>query len=425
MEILKDISILWSMIHTLILFMFLFESRYPRKKTITITLVTIVPLIIVNLILFVVLESEKYGTLMLLTLSLPSCVVFYLLSKYRDGRFFFTFCIVDTTVLEIIYITSILNHYLTPDTYYLMFFVRLFAYPLIEFIIYHKLRPLYIEVQRHTQKGWGLFAVIGLLFYVVITLLMAYPNTIVNRPEQLPTLILMFILMPVIYFNIISTLHRQQHFYEMTARENIMHLQVANIITRVNELNEANESFRKERHNFRHKLKAIASLVETHQYDELEKIVEEYLDDIQKTQVVRYCKSAIIDAVLSVYIRKAKQAEIDVKLGFAFPETFQANESELATALANAIENAINACEKLPQAQRRLEVKVLCKPTFVVMVRNTFDGNVEFDENGIPVNPEEEHGFGTRSIAAFCTKIGGYYEFQAEGNVFTVFMHLK
>ena len=47
------------------------------------------------------------------------------------------------------------------------------------------------------------------------------------------------------------------------------------------------------------------------------------------------------------------------------------------------------------------------------------------DENGIPQSTQDGHGYGSRSIAAFCNKIGGYYEFKAENGVFTLFMHLK
>jgi len=106
MTILRDISMLWSMIHTLVLFMFLFESRYPKKKTLSITLFTMIPLIIVNLILFVILGFDRYGTLMLLTLSVPSCIILWILSKHRDGRFFFTFCMVDTIFGDCIYYKS-------------------------------------------------------------------------------------------------------------------------------------------------------------------------------------------------------------------------------------------------------------------------------------------------------------------------------
>lgn len=425
MELLRDISMLWSMIHTLIMFLFLFESRYPRKKAMWITMVTMIPLIAVNLVLFVVVGFERYGTLMLLTLSLPSGIVFWLLAKHRDGRFFFTFCMVDTTVLEIVYITNILNHYLTPDSYLIMFAVRLVSYPLIEIWLYRKLRPVYLELQKYTERGWGIFALIGLLFYAVITLLMTYPDNIVHRPSQLPALVLLFVLMPVIYIHIILTLRRQQLAYERSQQESIMHLQVANLTARMEELDAANERFREERHNFRHKLQAIAGLAETGQYEQLRSAVREYEQDLERTRVVRYTKSPLIDAVLAVYIGKAEQAGIRLKLGFTFPDTFEANESELATALANAIENAIHACEGLPEEKRFLEIKALCKPRFIIMVRNSFAGTVTFDENGIPQTTEVGHGFGTRSIAAFCTKLGGYYEFKAEEGVFTLFMHLK
>lgn len=425
MAILKDISILWSMIHTLIMFLFLFEPRYPKTKNILFTLLTMVPLVAVNLILFVLLGPDQYGTLMLLTLSLPSCIVFWLLAKHRGGRFFFTFCMVDTIVLEIVYITNILNHYLTPNTYLVMFIVRLISYPLIEILIYRKLRPIYLELQKDTKSGWGIFAIIGLLFYLAITLLMTYPDTIVNRPSQLPALILMFILMPVIYLHILITLRRQQLAHEQSQQESIMHLQVANVTRRIEELGAANEILREERHNFRHKLKALAGLAETGQYAELLEAVREYEKDFEKIQVVRYTNNVLIDALLSVYIQTAEKAGIKLNLGFSFPASFEANESELATALANAMENAINACEKLPRENRFIEVKALSKPQFIIMVRNSFDGNVEFDAHGIPQSAEEGHGFGTRSIAAFCTKVGGYYEFKAENGVFTLFMHLK
>ena len=423
--LLRDISLLWSMIHAIVLFMFMFEPRYPKKKTISITLFTMTPLIIVNMILFALLGFNKYGTLMLLTLSLPSCIIFWILAKHRDGRFIFTFCMIDTCILEIVYITNLLNPYISPDSYLFMFLVRLISYPVIGVLIYRKLRPIYIEVQRTTKKGWGVFSVIGILFYIVITLLMTYPDSISNRPHQIPALVLLFILMPIVYIDIISTLRYHQKYYEHDEQEKIMELQVANITERVRELGEANENFRKERHDFRHKLKAIASLVETKDYDELARIVAEYEENIQKTHVVRYSKSAIIDAVLSVYIKRAESSGIKVDVGFAFPDSYEANESELATALANGIENAIHASEKLPVEQRHIEIKVLNKPKFIVMIRNTFDGSVEFDSDGIPQNPDEEHGFGTRSIATFCKKYGGHYDFLAEGNVFTLFMHLR
>lgn len=114
-EILKNLSVLWSLGHTLVLFLLLFESRYSRKKTLILTLITMIPLIGANVFLMFTMPPNNFFMLMLLTMSLPSFIVFWVLAKNRDGRFFFTFCMVDTVVLEVIYITQIGNFFLTPN----------------------------------------------------------------------------------------------------------------------------------------------------------------------------------------------------------------------------------------------------------------------------------------------------------------------
>lgn len=422
---LRAFSLLWSMVHTLVLFLMLFESRYPKKKMRAITFSTMIPLIAVNTVLTFLVDADTMGVLMLLTLSLPSLIVFWFLAKNRDGRFFFTFCLVDTVVLEIIYITAIIDFYVTPDTNILMFATRLVIYPILEWLIYKKIRPIFLEVQNQVKRGWYVFAVIGALFYVLMTLVINRPTIITSRPEYLPAAILLFILIPVIYIHIFVTLIAQQKFHDVAEQENILKLQVHNTSARIEELAAADEKFREERHNLRHKMKIITNLVETGQYDELRKLMVQYNDNLRETQVKRYCKNAVIDAVLSTFIKSAESKGITVNVGVAFPEPIPINETELATVFANAIENAIHACEKLENGQPRvIDIKVLSTPQFMVQISNSFNGNVEFDDNGIPVNREHDHGFGTRSIAAFCNKYGAYYQFQATADKFTLYLNL-
>ena len=109
---LREISLLWSMIHTLVLFFLLFEPRYTKKKTRLISYATMIPLIIINSILALFINADTMGMALLVTLSIPNLIVFWILAKNRDGRFFFTFCLVDTMVLEIIYNTNsqLLHH---------------------------------------------------------------------------------------------------------------------------------------------------------------------------------------------------------------------------------------------------------------------------------------------------------------------------
>ena len=424
MTILKDISIFWSLAHTLIMFMILFESRYPRKKTNILTLSIMGPLLVANGILALFVPSDVFGTLLLVTISLPSLIFFLIIAKKKDGRFFFTFCMVDTIVLEVIYVSQVINFHTTPDTCIVMFIIRLVAYPLLEVLMWKKLRLPYRSLLNHTKRGWWHFAAIGAIFYVTVSLFMNNPTSITQRPEYYPVMILLFILMPLIYLHIIRTLLYQQRMFAKIEEENILQLQSSNLVSRISELSEANDKFREERHNFRHKLRTIAMLVERRQYEELELVVNEYTQTFKSTQVTRYCENAVIDAVLSHYIRQAESLGITLDLGFDFPDTIPVDPTELATVFANAIENAIHACEKLPPNRRWLEIKVRCKPKFVARIKNRYTGTVEFDEDGIPVNREDGHGFGTRSIVAFCNKCGGHYYFNADGEYFSVLLNL-
>ena len=420
---LREISLFWSMLHALILFFLLFESRYPKKKTRLISYITLFPLIAANLFLALTLDADKMGLALLITLSLPSLIIFLVIAKNRDGRFFFTFCLVDTIVLEIIYITQIINFYTTPDSYIVMFVLRLVSFPILDWFVYKKIRAEFLDVQKHSNGNWGIFAVIGALFYILMSLVMNYPVSITSHPERLPTAILIFILIPVIYIHIILTLRRQQHLHAMTEQENILRLQVSNLTSRMDEFSAADDKFRIERHNFRHKLKTIASLIKTEQYDECMILLNEYEEALDKTKIKRYCQHAVLDAVLSSYIQKAQDKGIKVDMGFAFPDTIPTNEAELATAIANALENAINACENVSPDKRNIDIKVLNHPRFIIQISNSYTGDIEFDENDIPVNNDSEHGFGTRFIAAFCQKNNGFYQFLADGEKFTLFLN--
>lgn len=403
--------------------MILFESRYPKKKTNVLTLALMGPLLVVNGILAIFIPSDVFGTLMLLTLSLPSLIFFFVIAKKRDGRFFFTFCMVDTVMLEITYLTQVINYHTTPDTFVVAFIIRLVVYPVLEGFMWKYLRTPYREVQKQTKRGWWIFSAIAAIFYIALALFMNNPTSITDRPEDYPVMILLFILMPLIYLHIIMTLLNQHREFEKAEEKNILMLQSANLISRINELAEANDKFRIERHNFRHKIRTIATLAERREYDELERVVNEFTQTFKSTQVTRYCDNAVIDAVLSHYIRQAESLGITLELGFDFPNEITINTTELATVFANAIENAIHACEKLPAEERWIEIKVISKPKFIARIKNRYNGTVEFDDDGIPVNHEEGHGFGTRSIVAFCHQIGGHCNFSTDSEYFTVILN--
>lgn len=93
MTILRDLSVLWSLIHVLILFIFLYESRYPRKKTLVLTCIFMMPLIVLNVWGLIRLGAETMGQVLLLTCTLPSFIFFFVMAKTAMQNFCLPFAL--------------------------------------------------------------------------------------------------------------------------------------------------------------------------------------------------------------------------------------------------------------------------------------------------------------------------------------------
>lgn len=88
----------------------------------------------------------------------------------------------------------------------------------------------------------------------------------------------------------------------------------------------------------------------------------------------------------------------------------------------NAVENAIEASERLPQDQRDISLMVRkAAGTASIHVENRFAGNVSFGPDGLPRTTKadsQSHGFGTRSIRLIAERYGGSVAMRAKDGVF-------
>ncbi|HEY5585752.1 MAG TPA: ATP-binding protein [Ruminiclostridium sp.] len=92
---------------------------------------------------------------------------------------------------------------------------------------------------------------------------------------------------------------------------------------------------------------------------------------------------------------------------------------DLCVILSNAIENAVNACKRIPIANDRI-IRIICKTKndkLFIQIANSYEGTIIFVDD-MPISIEENHGLGTKSIAAVAQKYGGVYSFTTEDEVF-------
>ncbi len=420
MTILRDISVIYSLVFVVILFLVFFESRYSKKKTIIATAVFMGIWLLAHAFLLMYLGPFGMTKIIVVTGTIPSFIFFWIMSKYRDGRLVFTFCFCDTISAEVLAITNLIDFYLFGETFISMLILRLIVFPLLALYCYRVLRPLLLEVQRSVDKDWNVFAMVTAVFYLALVVSSSIPTAMTERPDVIPTVIMILILMPMMYGNIFSVLSRQQKIFEMTEQDNILKLQIQNMQSRMEQFDAANDQFRIERHDMRHKLRTIDGMIEAGQYEEVREYLSFVVSRLSETSVKHYCENPVLDAVLASYLRHAESLGIEVRADLAIPAEPGVEVTALSTVFANAIENAASACEKLPPKERFIEIRAITHPQFMFQIINPYKGKITLDERGIPIASKREHGFGTRSIVAFCDKYGAFYEFKTENNLFVL-----
>ena len=120
------------------------------------------------------------------------------------------------------------------------------------------------------------------------------------------------------------------------------------------------------------------------------------------------------------YCAQAERLGIRTELSLAIPDQLPVSTEELSTVFANAIENAIHACEKLPREKRVIRCRCISTPQLMFKIENPYAGEVRFDDGGVPLAETKGHGIGSRSIQAFVRKYGAYCAYQTRDNWFTL-----
>ena len=177
------------------------------------------------------------------------------------------------------------------------------------------------------------------------------------------------------------------------------------------------------RHDRRHFEALLYQLLEEGNIEEAKKCLAERLA-MEPQPVMKYCENTTVNAAISHYMACAKMENIAMTVSANIPSGLSVNELELAIVISNLLENAINACRKLPETDRYLKLTAKYKIQLLLEIENSCDRKVALDEDGYPFSKDENHGIGTRSVLAFVNKTDSEICYLAEGTRFRVRMIL-
>lgn len=415
----RDLSILWSLINILFIFSQLYESRFPGKKSFRLNLICMGGLIVFNMLLVLKMGVIWMGKYFILTCTLPSFFYFFYMAKDRNGRFFFTFCIADIMGFWIMAVTNLIS-YALGENFLLLLLLRIFLFLLLEFFVVYYLKKPYHLILQFVKRGWGGFAFASGLFYLFFSLMSGWPTRITERPLELPSFLLLLLIIPVVYITIFLLLYHQCRLDTRLQNEAILQSQLTGFCNQLRLLQESDEKNKILRHDLRHYMNQLSVCLQSGNISAARQYLHHFEDLCNDSVVTSFCKNPTINATLSYYASKADDLGIQVSIHFTAACDKLDSDTEFSIMMANAFENAINGCLKVPEEAGR-EIKVACVEEYQLLfaITNTCqEAAVVFDENHIPMSGKPGHGIGTRSILAYVHKNNAVIDYQMENGLF-------
>lgn len=171
------------------------------------------------------------------------------------------------------------------------------------------------------------------------------------------------------------------------------------------------------RHDYRNHIQNMKNRIDGDQ-GELEQYLDELADDLTQTDTSIQTGNVMADAVLNSKLSVAEQKSIQLNVKAHIPKGIEMTDVEMCSVLGNLLDNAIEACEKLPCDKRFLRVYIdKFKGQFYLSVQNS-SPSIQRDKGIFRTTKAGTHGFGLFRIDRIAKKYGGYVNHQYEEGVF-------
>lgn len=149
-------------------------------------------------------------------MTVPSFLLFFYYSKYRDSRFVLTFCFIDTISLIVAFVGRVLGILLKYGEVYAVIIMLLLFIILIRLAF--KYTDKYRQLLAEADAGWGLMALSTALIYFAMIFFAGYPKPLVERTEYTPVWFVFAVVVISCYVVFIHSIFKTQKISEQKKR---------------------------------------------------------------------------------------------------------------------------------------------------------------------------------------------------------------
>lgn len=357
------------------------------------------------------------------TVSLPGVAAIYMAADTSIPRHIFK-CLSQLLLSLYLIISMTLLNTLLGGSLLSSAILLFFAYTAMIFLEFFFLRTYFLDMIEIITKGWGILTLIPSSFLLFVMVLVLHPVHYTQNPSFVILFYMTGSVILIIYYAVFQYLRTQYQYQMDEQNREILEVQMQGIKKHAEDTKRNAEEVRRIWQDTHRMLSGIATLAREGNAEAIHSFVAESSALNPLTAPTHYCSDPILNATLTAYLSRAENSGITIDLHLAIPEILPVDSAELSICFANALENAIKACEELPRNERKIILRCIHKPAFMFEIENPYKGRITFGRNGLPISTKTGHGLGTRSIMAFCEKHNAFYDFSTEGGWFKVMITL-
>lgn len=244
------------------------------------------------------------------------------------------------------------------------------------------------------------------------------------QDDTLFEVVIIYILLISLNLLLYLLLNKMQRDSVISAEYNELSLALNHQKQTAIELSKKYEEIQTLRHDMKHYLMTSVELINEDKSIEATKYLENILEEkIRPFSVKIQTGSAIIDATIGT--KQAFCETNNIKFKILIDNQFgNISELDLSVLLSNMIDNAINGCQNVDDAEIELRIE-RSKSYLIIIVTNTIKDSVLTSNPHLRSTKGEHHGYGVKSMRNIAESYGGSLNFYEKGDIFYTEIMLK
>lgn len=416
-EILRCLAILLSSFHAAVLNYLTVVPRSSQKQFRRRTALVMAVLGVLNLLAVRVWGLGFVSDHSILLFIVPCLAWYAVASKYRDGRLLLGIFLGDVFSTVLTNATGIVANLLGNDMLFLLLCWAL-LFPLAEILFVRFALERYRRALAELGRmNWWVISAVSVLYYVIFAYTTSYPALLTRNLAGLPLFLLLVLLTLLTFAMIYYILRDQLRIRRHEQTEKLLSVQVQAFENAVRAMEHSEASLKIMRHDMRHYNTLLRELLQSGDTAGALTLLGGMETALDRSRPVHYCAEPTLNVVLRYYVELAAEAGCKTTTRIRLTGPLPVEAADLCIVLANALENAINACKRIEdEAKREITITCVDEPAFALGVYNTYAGSVTLDSDGLPVSAEQDrgHGYGVQSIVAFARKHGALLDYDVD-----------